>query len=83
MKPTLIQKTIFGLGICIVLGCGCAAPFRPTGWVCYEMRISDSQSIEYCSLRTLKTLDVDTGNTHPVSDPAETLRTDPFLAMDQ
>lgn len=83
MKPTLIQKMLFGLGVCYVLGCGCAAPFRPPGWICYEMSCSDSQSMEYCSVRTPETLTVNGVVQYRNSDSFDTSQTDPFLALDQ
>ena len=83
MKSTLIQKMLFRLGVCCLLGCGCAAPFRPPGWICYEMSSSDSQYMEYCSLRTPERLAVNGVDQYRNSDSFDTSQTDPFLALDE
>ena len=83
MKTTLIQKMLFGLGFYTVFGCGCATPFRPDGWICDEMRVRETNSMEYCSIRKAETIAIDASNSRRTADSAETLQTDPFLAFDE
>ncbi len=77
MKLTL-QRMLFGLGVSCVLGCGCATPFRPAGWVCYDMQVGDQQSFEYCTVSTQKTNANDVVQ-HFNSD--DVWQSDPFLAI--
>lgn len=78
MKLTSIQGIKFVLSVCCMLSCGCAAPFRPAGWVCYKMEYSVSDSLEYCSAIAPATTVVD-GDARN-RNCSDSWPNDPFLA---
>ena len=81
MKPTIVQKVLFGLGISSVLACGCATPFRPKGWVCYDIAFGNSQSLEYCAYHTPHAV-ADVGGRQDFKSGCE-WQSDPFLAINK
>lgn len=81
MKPTFLQKNLLGLGIACVLSCGCASPFRPNGWVCYEMKWVAPQSLEYCSYQVDRPYVNNESDTH--FNGGVEWQADPFLVTEE